>query len=68
MRCPTDYTLEVGRGVALRQGADVAIVGYGPLLLTHAWRAADELAQHGISASVIDLPWLNRIDDEWVRT
>jgi transketolase len=63
---PADYTLEVGRGVALRQGADVAIVGYGPLLLSHACRAADELAQNGIGVSVIDLPWLNRIDDEWV--
>jgi transketolase len=63
---PADYALEVGRGVALRPGADVAIVGYGPLLLTQAWRAADELAQHGIRASVIDLPWLNRIDDDWV--
>ena len=25
-------------------GADVALVGYGPLLMTNAWRAADELA------------------------
>ena len=37
------------------------------MLLTNAWRAADELAAQGISAAVIDLPWLNRIDDEWVR-
>ena len=26
-----------------------------------------ELAARGISAAVIDLPWLNRIDDRWVR-
>ena len=64
---PADYTLRVGRGVTLRQGSDVAIVGYGTILLTNAWRAADELAGQGISAAVIDLPWLNRIDDEWVR-
>jgi len=38
------------------------------VLLTNAWRAADELAAQGISAAVIDLPWLNRVDDEWVRT
>ena len=63
---PTGHTLAVGRGVSLRQGTDVAILGYGPLLLAHACRAADELATHGIRASVIDLPWLNRIDDEWV--
>ncbi len=63
---PADYTLKVGRGVVLRPGTDVALVGYGTLLLTNAWRAADELAGRGISAAVIDLPWLNRIDDQWV--
>lgn len=65
---PTDYTLQVGRGVVLKTGTDVALVGYGPLLLTQAWKAAEELASRGISAAVIDLPWLNRIDDEWVST
>ncbi len=63
---PANYALHVGRGVTLRSGADVAIVGYGPLLMSSAWRAADDLAPHGIRAAVIDLPWLNRIDDDWV--
>lgn len=63
---PDDYALRVGRGVTLRPGVDVAILGYGPLLMTSAWRAADELAQHGIRAAVVDFPWLNRIDDDWV--
>ena len=65
---PPSYTLEVGRGVTLRSGSDVALVGYGPVLMTNAWRAAEELAAGGISAAVIDLAWLNRIDDEWVRS
>jgi transketolase len=65
---PADYTLQVGRGVTLRHGTDVAIIGYGTILLTNAWKAADDLAKQGISAAVIDLPWLNRIDDEWVKT
>jgi transketolase len=64
---PADYGLAVGRGLLLRPGTDVAIVGYGPVLLTNAWRAADELAAQGLSAAVIDLPWLNRIDDAWVK-
>ena len=63
---PASYALEPGRGVALRDGADVALVGYGPMLLSNAWRAADALASDGIRAAVIDLPWLNRIDDAWV--
>ena len=63
---PLDYALEAGRGVVLRPGHDVAIVGYGPVLLTNAWHAAGELAAEGISAAVINHPWLNRIDDVWV--
>jgi transketolase len=63
---PADYALQIGRGVTLRPGKDVALIGYGTILLTNAWRAADELAAHGVSAAVIDLPWLNRIDDRWV--
>ncbi len=64
---PDTYALRVGQGVMLRPGTDVALIGYGPVLLTNAWRAADELASHGVSAAVIDLPWLNRIDETWVR-
>ncbi len=64
---PSSYALDVGRGVALRAGADVAIVGYGPVLLSNACRAADALLAEGIHAAVINLPWLNRIDDGWTR-
>jgi len=63
---PASYALQVGRGVMLRDGRDVALVGYGPLLMTNAWRAADELASQGVSAAVVNLPWLNRIDEAWV--
>jgi transketolase len=65
---PASYALEPGRGVTLRAGTDVALIGYGPMLMTNAWRAADDLAASGVSAAVINLPWLNRIDDEWVRS
>jgi transketolase len=64
---PAGYALHPGRGVTLREGADVALVGYGPLLMTNAWYAADRVAEQGVSAAVINLPWLNRVDDGWVR-
>jgi transketolase len=64
---PASYSLEAGRGVTLREGTDVALVGYGPVLMTNAWRAAEELAAEGVRAAVINLPWLNRIDDSWAR-
>ena len=64
---PASYALEVGKGVTLRSGDDVALIGYGPVLLSNAWRAAEELAADGVRAAVINLPWLNRIDDGWTR-
>jgi transketolase len=64
---PDDYRLHLGRGVALRRGTDAVIVGYGTLLMANACHAADALANDGVSTAVIDLPWLNRIDDDWVR-
>ena len=64
---PAVYALRRRTGHrAPRAARDVAFVGYGPMLMSNAWRAADELEAQGISAAVIDLPWLNRIDDEWV--
>jgi transketolase len=64
---PASYELTVGRGVTLHAGGDVVLIGYGPLLMTNAWHAAERLAAEGISAAVINLPWLNRIDDTWIR-
>jgi transketolase len=64
---PQSYELEVGHGVTLRPGVDVAVIGYGPVLMTNAWHAADDLASEGVRAAVINLPWLNRIDDAWTR-
>jgi transketolase len=64
---PVDYRLQVGRGARLRAGADAVLIGYGTVLLANAYRAAEMLAADGIEVAVIDLPWLNRIDDGWVR-
>ena len=64
---PATYRLSVGRGVTLRPGSDAAIVGYGTVLLANAYRAAEQLAAEGIDVAVINLPWLNRIDEAWVR-
>ncbi len=64
---PADYQLVPGRGVVLRDGSDAVIFGYGPVMLSEAWRAADLLAEQGIGLRVVNLPWLNRVDDEWLR-
>jgi transketolase len=63
---PPSYALRVGCGVTLRDGA-TSRSSCGPLLMANAWRATDQVALEGISAAVISLPWLNRIDEAWMR-
>ncbi|MCC7369975.1 MAG: transketolase [Chloroflexi bacterium] len=64
---PDDYEFVEGRGVALTGGKDAVLVGYGPVLLPQAVEAARLLAERGIGLKVVNLPWLNRIDSEWLR-
>jgi transketolase len=64
---PSDHRLRLGRGTLLREGSAAAMIGYGPVLLTQAYRASELLArQTGVEVAVIDLPWLNRVDREWL--
>jgi transketolase len=63
---PDDRPFELGIGHALRQGADALFIGYGPTLLSEACRAADMLAEDGVSVGVIDLPWLNHVSSWWL--
>lgn len=63
---PGRYALTHGKGGVLREGSDVVLFGYGPSLLSQAYKAAEELHVHGLSLSIINLPWLNRIDPDWL--
>jgi transketolase len=67
-RLPAGYRLERGRGVVLRPGSSAVLFGYGPLLLAQAYRAAEALERgHGISLAIVNLPWLNEVDADWLR-
>jgi transketolase len=57
---------EVGQGVTLVEGEDAVLIGSGPVLLAQAVRAARLLAERGVGLKVVDLPWLNRVDDAWL--
>lgn len=60
----TDF--EIGKGVLLRRGEDVAIFAIG-LLVFEALVAAEELADKGIQAAVIDLHTLKPIDQDLIQ-
>lgn len=67
IQLPADYVLHVGRGAVLRAGRDALLFGYGPVMLHEALLAAERLAEQNVEVGVVNLPWLNRIDVEWLR-
>ncbi len=64
---PSSYKPQLGKGVALTEGKDAVLITYGPVLLSAAVQAAQSLSkENGLSVKVINLPWLNNIDAEWL--
>jgi transketolase len=65
---PPGQQVQVGRGWVVRDGADAVAFGYGPWLLSNAFEAAEEIERTtGVSIRLVNLPWLNRLDAEWLR-
>lgn len=60
-----EYTIELGKADIKREGKDVTIVTYGAMVHT-SLRAADELAEDGIEAEVIDLRTVSPVDMETI--
>lgn len=66
---PQGYQPRLGQGVTLVEGTDVAVIAYGPVLLSAAVQAADILVKEkSISIKVINLPWLNHVDSAWLAS
>jgi pyruvate/2-oxoglutarate/acetoin dehydrogenase E1 component len=57
------YTIPFGKGRIVREGTDVTIVG-ASLMAYEAMRAADILAEQGVSAEVIDPRSIRPLDEE----
>lgn len=62
----SDYDFRIGKGVTLREGNDITIIGTGNIL-TEALKAADQLRQEEISARVINIHTIKPIDKEIVQ-
>ena len=63
---PAGYRPAPGVGVTLREGADAMFVSYGPEMLHEALTAAELLAERGVEAAVVAMPWLDRVDPGWL--
>ncbi len=62
---PDGYRLEKGKGALLRDGREVLLIAYGPVLLHETLVAAVLLSRIGVSVRVVSMPWLNRFDTAW---
>ncbi len=60
-----DYKFEIGKGVTLRDGADLTILATG-LCVSQALRAAESLKADGIDAGVINIHTIKPLDAELV--
>jgi len=58
-------TIQIGKGIELRSGADVAIIACG-VLVSEALKAADVLSAEGIQATVIDMHTIKPLDTDLV--
>jgi transketolase len=56
----------VGRGTVLHEGSDAVLLAYGPVMLNEALLAAAALRAGGVRLQVVDMPWLNRFDRDWL--
>jgi len=63
---PAVAELVPGRGTVLREGKDLLFVAAGPVMVSGGWAAADLLAEDGLEAGVVSLPWLRGVDGAWV--
>ncbi len=60
-----DYKFEIGKGIVLREGKDVAIIATG-LEVAESLAAAEMLAADGIDAKVINIHTIKPLDEELV--
>ena len=57
-----DYKFEIGKGVVLKEGTDVTLVGTG-IMVSKAMEAAELLAADGISAAVVNISTIKPLDN-----
>ena len=58
---PENYTFELGKGITLHEGNDVAVIATG-LVVNEARKAVQELEKEGISARLINIHTIKPID------
>ena len=64
---PDDYRFSLGRGTVVNDGNDAVLFAYGPVMMNEALTAAEILQEKDVSLKVVNLPWLNEVDLNWLE-
>jgi transketolase len=64
---PKDYQFKFGAGSVIKDGTDAVLFAYGPVMLNEALKAGDQLKDERVSLKVVNLPWLNYINSNWLE-
>jgi transketolase len=65
-RIELEGSLAPGRGRVLQEGSDGLLFAYGPALLHEALTASEVLAEDDFWLAVVNMPWLNVVDRDWL--
>jgi transketolase len=58
-----DVAVVPGRGTVAREGTDALLFAYGPVMLHEALLAAESLERR---VQVVNMPWLNVVEQDWL--
>ncbi len=64
---PDDYRFSLGKGAVVNDGKDAILFVYGPVMMNEALTAAELLKEKDVSLKVVNLPWLNEVDINWLE-
>ena len=56
----------IGKGITLKEGNDVAIIACG-VMVSEAMKAAEQLAENGVTATVVDMHTIKPLDVQLVH-
>jgi len=62
-----DYKFAFGKGTVVHEGNDAVLFAYGPVMLNEALTASELLKDNDFSLRLVNLPWLNRIETDWLE-
>lgn len=61
-----DFDFEIGKAITLREGTDIAVIATGTMVY-NSLKAAEKLAENGLSIKVVDMHTIKPLDVEAVK-